>query len=140
MSGRRSVLGSHRLQSEYVPYAGRLRRKAYLPGRLAGCVDIIDAFSPTCRESRQWLLHNAVYGRMKAGGRNFGWLRRLVMGSCGRHLGHHARLCRMESVEMGIYGALASPRVSYTPIHPIMHQASSRKSTHRPKSVDNIDT
>ena len=52
MSGRRYVLGSHRPQGEYVPYAARLRHKAHFPGRLAGCVDIIDAFLPTCRGNR----------------------------------------------------------------------------------------
>ena len=123
-----------------MPYAARLRLTAYLPGRLAGCVDMIDAFFPTCRESGRGLLHIAVYSRIEAKSRSFEWLQRLTTGIYGEYMGYRAMVCRFESVEMGIYGALASPRVSYTPIHPIMHQASSRKSTHRQKSVDNIDT
>ena len=111
-----------------------------LSGRLLGCVDTIDAFSPTCRESGQWLMHNTMHSRIKANGGRVGWLRRLMMGSNGGYWGYHARLCRLRSAEMEINVTLTLPRGSHTPIRPIMQRLSSKKSTHRQKSADDIGT
>ena len=121
-------------------YAARLRGKAYLPGRLAGCVDVIDAFFPTCREPGGWLLHTAVYSRIEAKSRSLEWLQRLTAGIYGEYMGYRAMICRFESVQMGIYGAFALPCAAYARIHPIMQQPLSSKSTCRQKSVYNVDT
>jgi len=123
-----------------VPYAARLRGKACLPGRLAGCVDMIDAFFPTCRESGRGLLHIAVYSRIEAKSRSLEWLQRLTAGIYGEYMGYRAMICRFESVEMGIYGAFTLPGAPYAPIHPIMQQPLSSKSTCRQESVYNVDT
>ena len=68
--------------SVYVPYAAPLPRKTHLPG-LLGCVDIVDAFSPTCRESEQRLVYNTAYSRIRAKGRRIGRLQRLGEGIYG---------------------------------------------------------
>ena len=81
-------------ETKRILAAGRtqLRRKACLTGLLPGCVDIIDAFSPTCRESGRWLMHNTTYSRIEGKVRRPGWLQRLITGIHDQYLGRSASL------------------------------------------------
>ncbi len=85
-------------------------------------------------------MHNSAYSRIEARGRSVGWLQPCMMGIHGCDLGHYANICRPRPAEMGPYGTSILPHGVYTPIRPIIQQPSSRKSTHRQKSVDNTDT